>query len=638
MAEDKGIAEGGKNGPRVIDEKKPKGIMSRIWNGIFRFHGDNVEKRLHSISKEEAAVLSRMKRRSLTWRKMTRHLIIFSVIFEDGYWSLSSLYISPQLIQFLFSSFQLPSGNLQLHKILYHIMPSYYHCSLNPGNCSRLCYYDDKINGFELEDEAFRVMPMFLLPGISFLAYSAFVSFMTMCDRKDHETLGRLRAERQAKIDELKEKTNYYTTQQLIQRYDPDPAAKAAAATVLASKLGADSGLKVYMGDEAKLNDSTGMSNDVEFVQAGSLRNRKQVHTRSITAGSSPVLHHDEEMLCPAQSEGLQTSEQNQLVVEHHSPHGSAVHDGGWIARLAALLVGEDPTQSYALICGNCHMHNGLARKEDFPYITYYCPHCHALNQPKHSEGCASGINSPSLGNLKGEDNVEVMNNASNSLVRISDGFENYSTVIGIKCKDGIVMGVEKLIASKMMLPGSNRRIHSVHRHSGMAVAGLAADGRQIVARAKSEATNYESVYGEPIPVNELAGRVASYVHLCTLYWWLRPFGCGVILGGYDRDGPQLYMIEPSGISYRYFGAAIGKGKQAAKTEIEKLKLSEMTCREGVIDSIYKVHDEAKDKAFELEMSWVCDESKRLHQKVPDELLEEAKAAARTALEEMDAD
>lgn len=29
-----------------------------------------------------------------------------------------------------------------------------------------------------------------------------------------------------------------------------------------------------------------------------------------------------------------------------------------------------------------------------------------------------------------------------------------------------------------------------------------------------------------------------------------RPFGCGVILGGYDRDGPQLYMIEPSGISY----------------------------------------------------------------------------------------
>ncbi|CAN1346511.1 Proteasome subunit alpha type-3 [Linum perenne] len=204
---------------------------------------------------------------------------------------------------------------------------------------------------------------------------------------------------------------------------------------------------------------------------------------------------------------------------------------------------------------------------------------------------------------------------------------DNSGTVVGIKCKDGIVM---KLIASKMMLPGSNRRIHSVHRHSGVAVAGLAADGRQIVARAKSEAANYDNVYGEPIPVKELADRVASYVHLCTLYWWLRPFGCGVILGGYDRDGPQLYMIEPSGISY-----------VRLCREIEKLKLSEMTCREGALEVakiIYKVHDEAKDKAFELELSWVCEESNRQHQKVPEEVLEEAKSAARIALEEMDAD
>ncbi|GJN26837.1 hypothetical protein PR202_gb14797 [Eleusine coracana subsp. coracana] len=189
---------------------------------------------------------------------------------------------------------------------------------------------------------------------------------------------------------------------------------------------------------------------------------------------------------------------------------------------------------------------------------------------------------------------------------------DNSGTVVGIKCKDGIVLGVEKLVTSKMMLEGSNRRIHSVHRHSGLAVAGLAADGRQIVSRAKSEAANYE-----------------------------KPFGCGVILGGYDRDGPQLYMIEPSGVFHKYFGAALGKGRQAAKTEIEKLKLSELTCREGIVEVakiIYGVHDEAKDKAFELELSWICDESNCQHQKVPNDLLEQAKAAAQAALEEMDAD
>jgi hypothetical protein len=32
----------------------------------------------------------------------------------------------------------------------------------------------------------------------------------------------------------------------------------------------------------------------------------------------------------------------------------------------------------------------------------------------------------------------------------------------------------------------------------------------------------------------------------------------------------------------RYFGTAVGKGRQGAKTEIERLKLLEISCREGV--------------------------------------------------------
>jgi 20S proteasome subunit alpha 7 len=33
----------------------------------------------------------------------------------------------------------------------------------------------------------------------------------------------------------------------------------------------------------------------------------------------------------------------------------------------------------------------------------------------------------------------------------------------------------------------------------------------------------------------------------------------------------------------RYYGTAVGKGRQAAKNEIEKLKLDQMTVREGVM-------------------------------------------------------
>ncbi|TVU19927.1 hypothetical protein EJB05_36109, partial [Eragrostis curvula] len=61
---------------------------------------------------------------------------------------------------------------------------------------------------------------------------------------------------------------------------------------------------------------------------------------------------------------------------------------------------------------------------------------------------------------------------------------------------------------------------------------------------------------------------------------------------------------------------------------------------------IYGIHDEANDKAFELQLSWVCDESNRPLQKLLVPLLyryqqifwsEQAKAAS-LVLEEMDAD
>ncbi len=51
------------------------------------------------------------------------------------------------------------------------------------------------------------------------------------------------------------------------------------------------------------------------------------------------------------------------------------------------------------------------------------------------------------------------------------------------------------------------------------------------------------------------------------------------------------------------------------------------------IPSIYLVHDDAKEKDFELEMSWVGDETLGIHQAVPKDLYEEAARKAKEALE-----
>lgn len=217
---------------------------------------------------------------------------------------------------------------------------------------------------------------------------------------------------------------------------------------------------------------------------------------------------------------------------------------------------------------------------------------------------------------------------------------ENAGTALGLKCTDGIVLCVEKPKINKMLLSTSSRRIHSVDLFSGMACTGFMSDARQIIHRCREEAINYEETYGTKIPPAVLADRTASYVHYFTLHGALRPFGATALLASYDTEtnDHSLYMIEPSGISYQYYGCAAGKGRQPAKTEMEKLNIHKqqqqdsegnkvLDVKEGVRQlarMIYALHDEAKDKPFELEMSWLCLDTNWEHRGVPKDVIEQA--------------
>lgn len=67
---------------------------------------------------------------------------------------------------------------------------------------------------------------------------------------------------------------------------------------------------------------------------------------------------------------------------------------------------------------------------------------------------------------------------------------ENGSTSIGIKCNDGVVFAVEKLVTSKLLVPGKNRKLQTIDRHVGCAYSGLMPDGRHLVNRAREEAAS----------------------------------------------------------------------------------------------------------------------------------------------------
>jgi 20S proteasome subunit alpha 7 len=203
--------------------------------------------------------------------------------------------------------------------------------------------------------------------------------------------------------------------------------------------------------------------------------------------------------------------------------------------------------------------------------------------------------------------------------------------------------------------------------------SGLVPDGRHFVSRARDEASSWRSVYKAPITTADLASRMGGYLQAYTLYSSVRPFGITAIVGGWDSEvelpvdgevgsgpstgaggkvegktygGPALYMIEPSGLYWGYYGAATGKGRQSAKAELEKLDLAggKLSLLEGVKEAariIYVAHDDNKDKEFELEMTWISNldgPTKGRHEEVPKDILEEVERLAKKAVEDDDED
>ena len=65
--------------------------------------------------------------------------------------------------------------------------------------------------------------------------------------------------------------------------------------------------------------------------------------------------------------------------------------------------------------------------------------------------------------------------------------FISYSTILGVMCKDGVIMGTEKILTNKMLVPGTDKRLYSVNINMGGLINGVVPDGRSVITRAREE-------------------------------------------------------------------------------------------------------------------------------------------------------
>ena len=122
---------------------------------------------------------------------------------------------------------------------------------------------------------------------------------------------------------------------------------------------------------------------------------------------------------------------------------------------------------------------------------------------------------------------------------------------VGVKGKDIVVLGCEKRSAMKLQDTRiTPSKIGLVDTHVCLAFAGLNADARILIDKARLEAQSHRLTVEDPVTIEYITKYVAGVQQRYTQSGGVRPFGISTLIVGFDKGDtePRLYQTEPSGI------------------------------------------------------------------------------------------
>lgn len=122
---------------------------------------------------------------------------------------------------------------------------------------------------------------------------------------------------------------------------------------------------------------------------------------------------------------------------------------------------------------------------------------------------------------------------------------------MGVKGKSIVVLGCEKRSAMKLQDTRiTPSKIGLVDNHVCLAFAGLNADARILIDKARTEAQSHRLTVEDAVTIEYITKYIAGVQQRYTQSGGVRPFGISTLVIGFDPKDtvPRLYQTEPSGV------------------------------------------------------------------------------------------
>ncbi len=142
---------------------------------------------------------------------------------------------------------------------------------------------------------------------------------------------------------------------------------------------------------------------------------------------------------------------------------------------------------------------------------------------------------------------------------------------VGVCGKDIVVLGVEKKAVAMLQDDRTVRKICLLDEHVAIAFAGLTADARVLIQKARVECQSYKLSVEDPVTVEYITRHIATLQQKYTQGRGRRPFGLSTLLVGFDYDGKShLYQTDPSGTYHEWKANAVGRNSKTVREFLEK--------------------------------------------------------------------
>ncbi len=160
-----------------------------------------------------------------------------------------------------------------------------------------------------------------------------------------------------------------------------------------------------------------------------------------------------------------------------------------------------------------------------------------------------------------------------------TENIRHGTTTVGIVCTDGVVMGADvRATYGTYISSGEAIKIHKIDDNLAMTIAGGVGDAEYLVKLIKMQNELYRMNEGKPMTPTSATSILSLVLQENKMY----PYMVELILGGINKDRPEIYDIDPVGgyiKESRY--TSTGSGSIAATGYLESIYTAEMTTQDA---------------------------------------------------------